>query len=206
MFAAVLVGVGFAAAREAGFVGDDPGDSSVTSTSIVMFGDSLTQQGDWGELFPDREIVEAGFSGYTTEQLTRLAGDAVRSQPAAVFVLSGTNDVFQGRAPAWTADRMNELVTAVENESPGTRIVLQTLPPSAEMRAEVVATNDAIRRLGVERGLEVLDLYPEFDDGSGGLRVAETYDGVHLTELGYARWAALLGPEFDRLGGSLDDS
>jgi lysophospholipase L1-like esterase len=196
MVAAVLVGVGVAAVLKAR---DDEDGSGDPAERIVMLGDSLTEEGNWNELFPERDMVNAGFSGYTTEQIARLAGDAVRAQPAAVFVLSGTNDVFRGYAPSWTADRLDELVTAIETESPGTRIVLQTVLPSAEMSAGMVATNDAIRRLAATRGLEVLDLHPEFDDGSGGLREAETYDGVHLTAAGYARWATLLGPWFDRL-------
>ena len=72
--------------------------------------------------------------------------------------------------------------------------MIQTVLPSVELGAEVIATNEAIRRFAADRGLDVLDLYPEFDDGSGALRDAETYDGVHLTALGYDRWASLLGP------------
>ena len=196
MVAAVLVGVGVAAVLRARGNESDLGDPA---ERIVMFGDSLTEEGEWGRLFPERVVVNAGFSGYTTEQLTRLAGDAVRAQPAAVFVLSGTNDVYQGYPPSWTVDRLEELVTAIETESPGTRIVLQTVPPSAEMSADVIATNVAIRQFGAARGLDVLDLHSEFDDGSGGLRAEETYDGVHFTDLGYARWATLLQPVFDRL-------
>ena len=184
MLAAVLVGVAVAAVLRARGNEDDAGDPT---EGIVMLGDSLTAEGNWNRLFPERDVVNAGFSGYTTEQLTRLAGDAVRAQPAAVFVLSGTNDVYQGYAPSWTVDRLDELVTAIETESPGTRIVLQTVPPSAEMSAEVIATNEAIRRFGAIRGLDVLDLHAEFDDGSGGLREDETYDGVHLTALGVCR-------------------
>ena len=204
MFAAVLIGVGVAAARQLGSGADGTDASNETSARVVMFGDSLTAQGDWNALFPDREIVGEGFSGYTTEQLTRLAGDVVRAQPGAVFVLSGVNDVFQGRTPEWTADRLNELVTAIEAESPGTQVVLQTVPPNAEMSAAVIATNAAIRRVGAARELEVLDLHPAFDDGSGGLRPEETYDGVHFTESGYARWAALLRPAFDRFDAARD--
>jgi lysophospholipase L1-like esterase len=196
MVAAILVGVGVAAALKAR---DDEDDSGDPSERIVMLGDSLTEEGDWSRLFADRDMVNAGFSGYTTEQIARLAGDAVRAQPAAVFVLSGTNDVFQGYAPSWTTDRLDELVTAIVTESPGTRIVLQTVPPVAETSAGVIATNDAIRRFAADRGIEVLDLHPEFDDGSGGLRDAETYDGIHLTAAGYARWVTLLDPWFDRI-------
>jgi lysophospholipase L1-like esterase len=195
MLAAVLVGVGFAAVRQRTSDGNDVDRAA----RIVMFGDSLTEQGNWLEMFPDRNVIGSGFSGYTTEQLTRLARDAVRSRPTAVFVLSGTNDVFQGQSAEWTADRLGELITAIQSESPDTRIVIQTLLPSEGMSAELVATNDAIRRVATARGLDVLDLYPAFDDGSGRLRAAETYDGVHLTGAGYARWVALLEPWFDRV-------
>lgn len=195
MLAAVLVGVGVAAVLQRASDGDDADDP----TRIVMFGDSLTEQGNWVELFPDRDVIGSGFSGYTTEQLTRLAGDAVRSRPTAVFVLAGTNDVFQGQSPDWTADRLAELIATMQTESPDTRIVVQTLLPSEGMSAELVATNDAIRRVAVARGLDVLDLYPAFDDGSGRLRAAETIDGVHLTGAGYERWVALLEPWFERL-------
>ena len=198
MLAAVLVGGLFAAARQVGF-GNDAGDSDATTTRIVMFGDSLTAQGNWRELFPGREVVGAGFSGYTSEQLSRLARDAVRSRPAAVFVLAGTNDVFQGQPPAWTANNLGALITAMNAESPDTQVVLQTIPPSAEVSDEVIATNDAIRRLAAARGVGLLDLHPEFDDGSGGLRDVETYDGVHLSGAGYDRWVALLEPWLDRL-------
>lgn len=199
MVAAVLTGVGIAAVLNARADRDDSADAA---ERIVMLGDSLTEAGNWNERFPDRDVVNGGFSGYTTDQLVPLARDAVRAQPGAVFVLTGTNDVYQGRAPSWTTDRLGELVTAIETESPGTRIVIQTVLPSVELGPAVAATNEAIRRFAADRRLDVLDLYPEFDDGFGALHDDETYDGVHLTSLGYERWATLLRSEFERLDGT----
>ncbi len=163
----VVIGGAVVAAR---VLGSD--DSARTpderSTRIVMFGNSLTAQGDWPELFPDREIVGAGFSGYTSEQLALLARDVVRSQPAAVFVLAGTNDVYQGQPPAWTANQLGSLIDAIEDESPDTRIVLQTIPPSAAVSAEVIATNEAIRRLAAARGSSCSISTPRSTTVSGG--------------------------------------
>lgn len=193
---AVVAGMGFAAWR-----GGTEADESVEEGTqrIVMLGDSITEQGDWFAMFPDRTIVNAGFSGYTSEQLVPLVRDVVDAESDAVFVLAGTNDVFNGRPPEWTVEQLDRLITEVETTAPEARIVIQTVLPAEERSAEVVATNAAIRSVAAARGLEVLDLYPAFDDGNGALRGAETYDGVHLTTIGYDRWATLLQPWFERL-------
>lgn len=175
---------------------EPPTDSTDT---IVMLGDSITRGGNWIQLFPDRVVVNAGYIGITTEGLIPIAGEVARSRPSAVFILAGINDIFADRPPAWTVDHLLDIVTAIESEAPDARIVIQTVLPNAERRDDVLATNAAIRVAAIENGLEVLDLYPEFDDGGGALRPAETYDGTHLTVPGYERWAALLEPQFERL-------
>lgn len=193
---AVVVGMGVAAWRE---VSDADGEAADGAPQIVMLGDSITEEGDWRGMFPDRSIVDAGYSGYTTEQLVPLARDIVSVQPDAVFVLAGTNDVFWDEPPEWTAARLDELINEIEGGAPDARIIVQTVLPAEERSGEIVATNASIRSVAAARGLEVLDLYPAFDDGTGALRGVETYDGVHLTTAGYARWATLLEPWFARL-------
>lgn len=193
---AVVVGMGFAAWRGGT---DANGSADDGPRKIVMLGDSITEQGDWSAMFPGRTIVNAGFSGYTSEQLVPLVREVIDTRPDAVFVLAGTNDVFNDRPPEWTAGRLDQLITEIEATAPDAQIVIQTVLPADERSTEIVATNAAIRSVAAARGIEVLDLYPAFDDGSGALRSAETYDGVHLTTIGYDRWATLLRPWFERL-------
>ena len=190
--AAGVVGVG--AALILVWVADD---GRVDADGIVMLGDSITEQGDWQALLPHRSVVNAGRSGYTTAQLVPVAREVAAAKPAIVFVLTGTNDIRDGHPPTWTADRLHELLDAIEAGSPTTTIVVQTILPRDDRPHDALATAEAVRAVAESRGLRVLDLHSPFDDGTGGLRDGETTDGVHLSEAGYMRWAELLRSVLD---------
>jgi lysophospholipase L1-like esterase len=164
----------------------------IDSDSIVMLGDSITEQADWDSLLPDLPIVNRGHSGYTTEQLVPIADSIGEAQPRLVFVLTGTNDIRDGRPPEWTASQLERLLDALDRSSPDTSVVVQTVLPRADQPLAVEATNDAVRAVAASRGIRVLDLHEAFDDGAGGLRSHETTDGIHLSSDGYLRWASLI--------------
>lgn len=164
----------------------------IDTESVVMLGDSITAEGSWSDLFPETPIVNEGHSGYTTEQLVPIARGVAAHRPRLVLLLTGTNDIRDGRPPSWTVTHLDELLDSIAELSPDTRVVIQTVLPRADRVSEVLAVNEAIRSLAAARGIPVLDLYPEFDDGRGGLRTHETYDGLHLSDPGYTRWAELL--------------
>ena len=152
-----------------------------------------------GVVAAGRPIVNQGYSGYTTEQLVPVAGFVGDARPRAVLVLTGTNDIRDGRSPEWTAMRLHGLLDELARRSPDTVVVVQTLLPRADQHAAVRATNDAISAVAGSRGIQVLDLHEPFDNGAGGLRAGETTDGVHLSADGYRRWSALLEPLIARL-------
>jgi lysophospholipase L1-like esterase len=187
---AVAVGLTVAVVARRG----SPHRSQIEGSSIVMLGDSITEQADWASLLPDVPVANRGYSGYTTEQLLPVAESVGDSQPRAVFVLTGTNDIRDGRPPEWTATHLRRLLDSLTQRSPDTIIVVQTILPRADQPAAVDATNEAVRTVAAGRGLRVLDLHAPFDDGAGGLRADETTDGLHLSPSGYRRWASLLAP------------
>ena len=207
----VLAGVGAAVAFVVGVVlvttraqrdGRTPRDN-IDADTIVLLGDSLTEQGDWAALLPMWPIANRGHSGYTTAQLLDDSQEVASHRPRSVFILTGTNDIRDGHPPSWTADQLGELVDRLQRGSPDTVLVLQTILPRSDARREVREANLAIRRLASERGLELLDLHAAFDDGTGALRADETTDGVHLAAAGYERWAAELDEMLRRLSPSL---
>ena len=109
-----------------------------------------------------------------------------------MFILTGTNDIRDGHPPSWTVERLGEILDRLRRGTPDSVVVLQTILPRSDARDAVRAANLAIRELASERGVQVLDLYAAFDDGTGALRAAETTDGVHLAPAGYRRWVAQL--------------
>lgn len=170
------------------------GDSSrIAEDSIVMLGDSITAEADWHRLLPDQRLVNEGHPGFTTAQLVTVAERIAAADPAAVVVLTGTNDIRDGHPPAWTRARLEQLIDRLQHGSEAT-IVVQTILPRADAPAAVQQVNAEIRELTARRGLQLLDLYETFDDGTGALPSHETYDGLHLTVEGYKRWANELQP------------
>ena len=158
-----------------------------------MLGDSITAEADWSRLLPDQPLVNEGHPGFTTEQLVVVAERVAAADPAAVIVLTGTNDIRDGHPPAWTREHMEQLIDRLENGSDAT-IVIQTVLPRADAPAAVQQANAEIVDLAALRGLRLLDLHETFDDGTGALRDHETYDGLHLTVDGYERWVNELRP------------
>ena len=174
-------------------------EESITDATIVMLGDSITAQGRWSELLPDRPIVNSGRDGFTTQQLLPVARAVARRQPQAVIILTGTNDIRDGHEAAWTVEHLAAIVDVFRSFAPDTQVVLQTILPRADAPDAVREANAAITRLAAERDLPLIDLHRDFDDGRGGLRANETEDGIHLTSAGYTRWAAVLRSELSSL-------
>lgn len=188
--AIVAVAVWVAADRYRSLEG--PPRRPIDSDSVVMLGDSITAGGDWDDLVDGQTLVNQGYPGYTTAQLLPVATAVAAEGPDTVFVLTGTNDVRDGLPPMRTVDGLAEMIDVFAETSPQTHLVIQTVLPRSATAAEIVATNAAIVEFADQRGIEVLDLYPEFDDGRGGLRTAATTDGWHLSEAGYELWAGLI--------------
>lgn len=179
--------------------GQDATDrATIGPSTVVLLGDSLTEEGDWATLLPDRPVANRGYSGFTSDELVPVAGTVAAEQPRLVMVLAGTNDIRDGHPPAWTERHLRAIVDRFDAASPDTVVALQTLLPRADAPGDVVATNERIVALAAERGLPLLDLHPSFDDGTGGLRPEETPDGLHLNDAGYRRWVELLEPFLDR--------
>lgn len=172
--------------------------NGITEDSIVMLGDSITAEAEWDRLLPDRPLVNEGHPGFTTAQLVTIAERVAAADPAAVVVLTGTNDIRDGHPPTWTRAHLEQLIDRIESGSKAT-IVVQTVLPRADRSAAVQQVNVEIRDLVAQRGLRLLDLYEPFDDGTGALRDRETYDGLHLTVDGYERWANELEAVLDDL-------
>jgi lysophospholipase L1-like esterase len=165
---------------------------AITSTTVVMLGDSITEEGDWGALLPGHDVANRGYPGFTTEELVEAAEAVAEAEPAVVFVLTGTNDIRDGRTAGWTEAQLSEMLDHFDRVAPETSLVLQTILPRADAPDQVAVANESIRQIASDRGIPVLDLHPAFDNGAGGLRPSDTTDGIHLADPGYRRWAGLV--------------
>ena len=165
------------------------------SGGVALVGDSITHMGRWDLLFPDARAKNFGVSGETSAQVLGRLAPVISVRPDLILILIGTNDLFWGFPAEAIVSNVDAIVSELATALPEAKIVLQGLMPRARKYAGRIRTlNGHYAKLAEQRGVNYLDLFPLFDDGSGRLRADLSYDGLHLLGPGYAVWRQALAP------------
>lgn len=165
---------------------------------VVFMGDSITQ--GWSDASPDyfagRPYVERGISGQTTPQmLVRFRADVVELDPAAVVILAGTNDIAGNTGPASNEMIQGNLASMAEIAAANDiRVILASILPASdypwspgkEPARRIPEINSWLQDYAEENDHLYLDFYQALVDDRGGMQETFTYDGVHVTQAGYA--------------------
>src|SRR5690606_38258652 len=176
---------------------------ATTSGTIVMLGDSITEQFSTNNCLPDRIggllVINQGIGGddigtsvSSTGVLSRL--DQVKqAKPAIVFVMIGINCLWDKEGTADQAIKQYEaMVPALKAAVPDARIVLQSVLPTAGdinyTNPKAGQLNDQIEKLAKEHGAVWLDLRPLMQNEQGELKAEFTGDNVHLKQAAYEVW------------------
>ena len=79
-----------------------------------MLGDSLTDNGEWGELFPSVRIINRGISGQKTVEMLGRLDEIIIRKPKKVFILAGINDLAAGIVPGEVCDNIAMIVEKLQ--------------------------------------------------------------------------------------------
>ena len=175
------------------------GASPVERGGVLFVGDSITEGGgDWSARIPGVVTSNHGVSGDTTGAVLARMDQVARGTPERVFLMIGTND-FGESVSLETAEDAAEgalaVAEAIRRRLPDADLYVQSVLPREPARADMVRTVNARLAASADRlGYTYLDLHPPFATPDGALRPELTEDDLHLTELGYALWAELIGP------------
>ena len=162
----------------------------VTTPDVVFIGDSLTQNGEWAEFIPHLRVANRGIgSDKTDDVLARL--DSITSLNAgSIFIMLGINDVYAGIPISHIAQNYRLIILALQERDVDIVIqsTIQCEPSICGLRtvAKINELNYELKKLADELNVSFLQL----SDLSGvdGLPSLFTYDGVHLTAVGYRNW------------------
>lgn len=170
---------------------------------VVFFGDSLTAGGEWGEWYPYATCVNLGVVGDTVDGLLSRMDQVELLQPSKCFLMIGVNDLNYGMSVDHTLGCYQSLLTALSalDEDMGLETCVLSVLPVREGEMAYPTTNQQIRQLneGIAalaeaHGMTYMDLHSAFADDTGMLRAEYSYDGLHLTDLGYQAWQEALAP------------
>jgi lysophospholipase L1-like esterase len=173
-------------------------ESLPTPTGRVLFlGDSITEQGNWEEWFPELATLNRGIGGDTVAGVRDRLDSAVKA-PVAISLLVGTNDLTGlglSRDVATLSREMGGLVHDLRRRAPDAHLIMNSVMPRRPYLAERVRVlNTEYAEIAHRVGATYLDLWPVLADDEGGLRSGLTRDFLHLNGPGYAAWVDALRP------------
>lgn len=168
----------------------------VGDPEIVFLGDSLTYQGGiWGRRLGEwnTKVWNLGRGGYTTRQVALVSDSLSRhSDLKYVFVMVGINEPERGAEGIQKAlEQYARIITNIRTAGahPVVQLTLYTQDQSSEKF--VTDFNAGLRKLAEQNDASVIDLN-QILAPDRQLLPKFSKDGIHLTELAYDEWVAVV--------------
>lgn len=179
----------------------------IASTDIVFLGNSITDGGEWAELFGDCRIKNRGISGDIADGVYDRLDAILKGKPAKIFLMIGINDVARGTSADTIVGRILKIADRIGQESPQTKLYIESVLPVNDCYGKfpghtsrgnvVLEINRLLKKAALERQLTYIDLYSRFCNEEGKMKPEYSNDGLHLLGKGYLLWRQLLLPYID---------
>ncbi|BAZ33333.1 GDSL family lipase [Cylindrospermum sp. NIES-4074] len=172
----------------------------------ILAGDSLSLWFPPNLLPEDKNWLNQGISGETSNGLLQRLNVFDRTQPEVILVMIGINDLIRGVSDEAILDNQRQIINYLRKIHPQAQIVVQSILPHGgeestwEGRAKLLAIpnsrirqlNEQLQNITLKKDVKFLDLHPLFADQQGNLRRELTTDGLHLSPQGYLVWRTAL--------------
>ena len=176
----------------------------VDSADIVMLGNSITNGGDWHEIFNLPNIKNRGIISDIIQGMYDRVDPYIAGHPKKLFLLGGVNDISHHLSADSIASAIGKLCDYIMAKSPSTKLYLQSVFPfnnSFKRYRNLIGTeqvqidlNRILVEMAAKKGITYIDVVPALVDEEGNLRREFTADGLHLNTSGYKAWAEVLAP------------
>lgn len=173
-----------------------------TKGEIVFLGNSITDIGEWAEIWQNPKVKNRGISSDNTFGVLARLDEVTSSKPSKVFIMIGINDIAVGTPDSIIIANHRKIYDRIKVASPKTRIYVQSLLPTNADFTEfkrhqnkdehIRAVNTALQQICAEKGIPFVDLYSRFLDSEGKMSKQYTNDGLHINGYGYMLWKQIL--------------
>ena len=166
-------------------------------------GDETSQYAYWlMKAHPDWEVVNQGVNAQRSDVIAaRFDEDVLAEKPAAVVIIAGVNDVYQGRPAQHVKDQLAAMYKRAQNA--GIKVIAGSIIPyntaTPDQNARMHEINDWIRaQAQIDPRILFVDTRaavaaPEHPD-----QLISSPDGLHPDVAGYKRMADVIGPAIQR--------
>lgn len=165
------------------------------TNEIIFCGDSLTNGGDWEQMFSNNNIKNKGIGGDTTRGLLRRIELIHRSKPKKIFIMIGINDLRRKINLKRIIQNYSDIIKILKEKSPKTELIVQSVLPVNKEKfgngidnKNVIELNQKLKEITQKEKVIFVDLFHLFDDGNINLNKKYTDDGIHLNKNAYVIW------------------
>lgn len=167
---------------------------------ICFLGNSITFHSDFQKDYPEKKIVNLGYSGDDIEGMIIRNKQVASVKPDKIFVMAGYNDLMKRHISIDDFKELyKQLIDTLKQSNPQSELYLESiLPVNHQINSKVfsknrlIDANHAIKELADEYSLKYIDLFSLYADQDNELPQELTSDGVHLNLSAYKRWSDAL--------------
>jgi len=177
------------------------------SNQVVFMGDSITDNWNIGQWFPNKPYVNRGISGQTTPQmLVRFRPDLINLQPNVTLILAGTNDIAGNtgfEAPEIIQGNLASMAELARAHN--SKVIIASLLPvcgaivGGRPPAQILALNAWIKNYCSQTGATYLDYFSAMVGPDGLLKQELTGDCLHPNANGYNVMGPLAQAAIDKV-------
>lgn len=182
---------------------------AVSEEDILFVGNSITNGGEWTELFEDARVKNRGISGDICEGLYDRLDPILKGKPSKIFLMIGINDLARGTSPDLIVAQTDRIAEKIMRESPRTIIFLQSILPVNDCygmfeghtrQSQIIAPlNQRLKEMAELKSITFIDLYNHFViPGTHKLDPRYSNDGLHLMGEGYMKWVEIVKPYLEK--------
>jgi hexosaminidase len=169
---------------------------------IIFIGNSITDGGEWSEIFNDLRIKNRGISGDISAGVLNRLDEVAKRKPAKVFLMIGINDLARGISADSVVKSILLIASYLRQQTITTQVYVQSILPvnnalgkfatHTNKGQQIMQINGALQKNAAAYHFTFVNLYPAFCDNDQKLNINYTNDGLHLKGEGYLLWKHLV--------------
>ncbi len=173
-----------------------------TKKEIIFLGNSITDIGEWAEIWNNKKVKNRGISGDNTFGVLARLGEVLSSAPSKIFIMIGINDIARETPDSIIISNYKKILKSIQAQSPATKIFVQSILPTndnftefkrhQQKTAHIIVINKVLEQYCVANKIIYVDLYSSFLDQDKKLNRQYTNDGLHINGAGYLKWKEIL--------------
>lgn len=160
------------------------------TTEVIFVGDSLTDNAEWHELFPGKQIANRGIQGDTTQGLLNRVAGITKTKAKKVFLMIGINDLIRNNSNDSVLKSYRAILQQLScnHHHVYVQSILFVRNQEIEINNKIISMNENLKALSHQfENITFIDLNQSLASNNE-LKSEYTIDGIHLNGLGYKKW------------------